>query len=257
MNYRKFALTTLIWLLPVIAVTLAFAPWGDLEFSGIGTGLVELDQQWVTAFVTEAGLFGPLMLMAIMAAAILFSPLPSAPIAMAAGALYGHYEGTFYVFVGSLIGSSLAFWIARKLGYNAARCWLQQRFPHWETMNQTRLLLAIMVSRLIPFISFDLVSYAAGITPIVYWRFLLATAVGIFPASFALAHLGESAMDQSLLINALFVLVIALGMWLLGRKAWWATIKKQPRAELSSASGDSTGREPVGEKLKREARAEQ
>ena len=247
MNYRKFAFTTLIWLLPVIAVTLVFAPWGDLEFSGIETGLVDLDQLWVITFITEAGLAGPLVLMAIMAAAIVFSPLPSAPIAMAAGALYGHYEGTFYVFMGSLIGSSLAFWIARTLGYSTARCWLQQRFPHWETMNQTRLLLAIMVSRLIPFISFDLVSYAAGITPIVYWRFLLATAVGIFPASFALAHLGESAMDQSLLINALFVLIIALGMWLLGQKTRQANSKKQRPMDPVPAPGSGIGIKPAGE----------
>ncbi len=219
MRYRKIAFTTALWLLSAAAVTLIFTPWGELKLGGFDLGLTEFDQQWITTRVADAGVVGPLVLMGSMALAIVFSPLPSAPIAMASGALYGHYEGALYVFLGSLIGSSLAFWIARILGYNAAKQWLQQRFPHWETMNQNRLLLAIMVSRLIPFISFDLVSYAAGFTPVVYWRFLLATAVGIVPASFALAHLGETAIDQSLLANGLLILLIALGIWLLRRKS--------------------------------------
>jgi len=42
----------------------------------------------------------------------------------------------------------------------------------------------------LPFISFDLVSYAAGLTVLSSWRFALATLAGIIPASFFLAHLG-------------------------------------------------------------------
>ncbi|OMH31764.1 TVP38/TMEM64 family protein [Motiliproteus sp. MSK22-1] len=219
MSIRTITLTTSLWLLPAIVVTLLITLWGDLSFASLSTFLAEFDQQKVTALVKDAGMIGPLLLMGILALAIVFSPLPSAPIAMAAGALYGHYEGTLYVFLGSLMGSSVAFWIARSLGYNAARGWLQQRFPHWETMNQNRLLLAIMVSRLIPFISFDLVSYAAGITPIIYWRFLLATAIGILPASFMLAHLGQSTLDQSLWLNGLIIVLIILGMWLMAKNS--------------------------------------
>ena len=42
-----------------------------------------------------------------------------------------------------------------------------------------------------PFISFDLVSYAAGLTQITTLRFALATLGGIIPASFFLAHFGD------------------------------------------------------------------
>jgi len=48
----------------------------------------------------------------------------------------------------------------------------------------------VFVSRLIPFISFDVISYAAGLTPITAWRFTLATLAGILPTGFFLAHLG-------------------------------------------------------------------
>ena len=40
-------------------------------------------------------------------------------------------------------------------------------------------------------ISFDILSYAAGLTPLSFWRFALATFAGIIPISFLLAHFGS------------------------------------------------------------------
>jgi uncharacterized membrane protein YdjX (TVP38/TMEM64 family) len=37
----------------------------------------------------------------------------------------------------------------------------------------------VFVSRLLPFISFDIVSYAAGLTRLAMWRFAVATLAGI------------------------------------------------------------------------------
>jgi uncharacterized membrane protein YdjX (TVP38/TMEM64 family) len=56
----------------------------------------------------------------------------------------------------------------------------------------------VFASRLLPFISFDVISYAAGLTVLSYWRFALATLAGIAPASFLLAHFGgEMATGES------------------------------------------------------------
>ena len=43
---------------------------------------------------------------------------------------------------------------------------------------------AIFILRLIPIISFDAISYAAGLTSISFWRFLVATALGMAPGTF-------------------------------------------------------------------------
>jgi uncharacterized membrane protein YdjX (TVP38/TMEM64 family) len=48
----------------------------------------------------------------------------------------------------------------------------------------------VFVSRLLPFVSFDLVSYAAGLTSLSAWRFALATLAGVLPTAFLLAHFG-------------------------------------------------------------------
>ena len=51
------------------------------------------------------GFYGPLLLIALMTLAVVFSPLPSAPVALAAGAVYGHTYGTIYIVIGAEVGA--------------------------------------------------------------------------------------------------------------------------------------------------------
>jgi len=68
----------------------------------------------------------------------------------------------------------------------------------------------VFASRLLPFISFDVVSYAAGLTTLTLWRFALATLAGILPASFLLAHFGgEMAAGE---VDRILYAVLALGL---------------------------------------------
>ena len=75
------------------------------------------------------------------------------------------------------------------------------------------LMTIIFVSRLLPFISFDMISYAAGVTSLSFWRFALATIAGIIPASFLLAHFGSelgSSESHRIGLTLLFLGVISL-----------------------------------------------
>jgi len=144
-----------------------------------------------------------------MAIAIIFSPIPSAPIALAAGAVYGHAWGTVYVLVGAETGALVAFGIARLLGYEVFRRWYGERLNMGLLGSQNALMGVVFVSRLLPFLSFDLVSYAAGLTPLTFWRFAAATLAGILPASFLLAHFGsEMASGEA---QRMTMTVLALG----------------------------------------------
>ena len=174
-----------------------------------------MDPEEIIKFIRQSGMTGPLIIIASMTIAVVLSPLPSAPIAMAAGAIYGHIEGTFYIFSGALLGAFIAFSIGRILGFRAAQTWLETHFPDYSSSDQQQLMWLVMASRLIPFISFDLVSYAAGITALSYQRFLLATAIGILPASFLLAYFGEAASEQSFMINLIIILALLImaGVW--------------------------------------------
>lgn len=172
----------LIAMLALAAAYLALRDAGVLDRLAHGTAL----REWVETL----GPWGPLAIVGLMIAAVLVSPIPSAPIAMAAGAAYGHAWGTLYVMAGAEIGALAAFSLARILGHAALRRRFGDRLEMGLIGSQNALTGIVLVSRLVPFISFDLISYAAGLTVLSFWRFALATLAGIVPASFLLAHFG-------------------------------------------------------------------
>lgn len=171
----------------LIVLGLVAAYWMLRETGVLGT---IVDGEGLRAQVERLGAWGPLAIVVLMMLAILVSPIPSAPIAMAAGAAYGHGWGTLYVLTGAEAGALAAFALARVLGRTALQRWFGERLSVGLAGSQDALMGIVFASRLLPFISFDLVSYAAGLTVLSSWRFALATLAGIIPASFFLAHLG-------------------------------------------------------------------
>lgn len=149
-----------------------------------------MDGAALRARITELGLLGPFAVVVLMTAAIVLSPIPSAPIALAAGAAYGHVWGTVYVLIGAEAGALIAFAIARLFDFDVVEKFVKKGSSVRFLGSQNTLMAIVFVSRLLPFISFDIVSYAAGLTPLRFWRFAVATLAGIMPASFLLAHFG-------------------------------------------------------------------
>ncbi|MEI4234746.1 TVP38/TMEM64 family protein [Roseovarius sp. D22-M7] len=170
----------------------------------------DLDRAAIEALVAKAGPWGPLAVVALMTTAVVASPVPSAPIALASGAAYGHYAGTVYVALGAEIGALVAFLIARGLGRGPVERLLGDKADYGLLGSQNALTLTVFVSRLLPFVSFDAMSYAAGLSRLHFWRFALATMAGILPASFVLAHFG-SAVSEGAFSGAEWI-VLGLGL---------------------------------------------
>lgn len=191
----------------VLVLAMAGAYWFLLETGVIAT---ITDGDALQQFIVGLGVAGPLAVIGLMTLAILVSPLPSAPIALAAGAAYGHTWGTLYIVLGSELGALVAFGLARMLGHEALHRWFGDRLPKTRLRTQGALMAIVFASRLLPFISFDVVSYAAGLTTLTLWRFALATLAGILPASFLLAHFGgEMATGE---LDKMLYAVLLLGL---------------------------------------------
>jgi len=157
----------------------------------LGTEHPVLSEAWVRGTVAGLGMAGPLALIGLMVLAIVASPIPSGPIAVAAGALYGTLWGGAFVVTGALLGAFAAFGAPRYLGFDAVRRSSNPVLKYIAApRSQFSLMLIVFASRLIPFISFDAVSYAAGITCLSFGRFAFATFLGVVPISFALAAMG-------------------------------------------------------------------
>jgi len=212
----RFALFA-IFVALVAAVVVFQPPWFAEAFSWV-------NRDQIAAMANRAGLWGPLLIIVLMCVAVVFSPIPSAPIALAAGAVFGHTEGSFYVLIGAEIGAMIAFALARILGRETMRRWFGERLSGMKFLgSQAVLMWIVFASRLMPFISFDLVSYAAGLSSLTFWRFALATLAGIIPASFLLAHFGaEMASGQA---GSAFYWAVALG-FITGLPVLWAVLRR-------------------------------
>lgn len=163
--------------------------------------------------VKNLGLIGPVVIIGLIAIAIIITPIPSAPIALVSGALYGHTFGTVYVVLGALSGALIAFMISRKLGYDYVNKKLHHKMPQKIVGSQNALMMIVFVTRLAPFISFDVISYAAGLTKLTFSRFFIATLMGIIPISFILAHLGSEVENGEM--ESIATALILLGFFTL------------------------------------------
>lgn len=206
---RIAALMLAAAMIAVIFVLLAETDWAKMLSEP------EALRQWAESF----GWLGPAVLIGLMALAIVISPLPSAPIALAAGAAYGHTWGTAYVTIGAEVGALAAFAIARFLGGETLHRWFGDKLALGLLGSQGRLMALVFGLRLLPFVSFDVVSYAAGLTPLGAWRFALATLAGVAPVSFLLTHFGDRLVGGEL--DSLALAVLALGL-LTGASVYFA-----------------------------------
>jgi len=127
-----------------------------------------------------------------------FVPFPAELVAIANGMLYGPIWGTVITWTGAMLGAFLAFGLARKLGYEYINHRLkeknQQRLKQWISSNGT---VAILISRLIPVISFNLINYLAGLSGISKWTFTWTTAVGILPVTIVMVVMGDNITNLS------------------------------------------------------------
>lgn len=156
----------------------------------------------------KAGPFAPMMLMALMALAVVISFIPSLPLDIAAGAFFGPVLGTVYCVAGALGGAVAAFLIARYLGREFIEKHLSGHINFCTQCSDHLLAKVIFASRLLPIVSFDIVSYGAGLTMMSLRAFSVATLAGMLPITFAYNYFGSSILAASrglILILGLFM----------------------------------------------------
>lgn len=171
------------------------------------------------AWVTNAGALGPLLFIALYAAAtVLF--LPGSLLTLAGGALFGPVWGTLYNLAGATLGAMLAFLVARYL----ARDWVRQRASGFlkkllDGVDAEGWKFVAFV-RLVPLFPFILLNYALGLTRIGVVAYVAASFVFMFPGALAFTYLGyagreaiaggEGLIQKGLLALALLAMVVFL-----------------------------------------------
>jgi uncharacterized membrane protein YdjX (TVP38/TMEM64 family) len=183
LSFKKNSLLKIVPLGVLVVSLLTLQFFWDIE-SFFNPGRIK---DWLSA----TGGLAPAVYMAIMAVAVVVSPIPSLPLNIAAGGFFGPLPGTLYSVAGALAGAVVSFFIARLLGRELIERLISGHINFCTACSDRLLTKVIFVSRLIPFISFDIVSYGAGLTKISLRRFSLATLFGMIPATFAYNYFGS------------------------------------------------------------------
>lgn len=188
-----------------------------------------LNPEKLTTLLRELGVAGPFALMGLMTLAVVVSPIPSLPLDLAAGAAYGPFWGAVYVLIGAELGAIISFLIGRALGRDVVSQWLKRDITFCEQCSDHHLLGLMVVARLVPIFSFDIVSYGAGLTKMSLKAFALATFVGMTPPTFALTYLGSAVVTVQwpfiLAGGLLVVLFLFLPKWIMEhRMSWWVRV---------------------------------
>lgn len=71
---------------------------------------------------------------------------------------------------------------------------------------------AVLIARLVPIISFDVISYGSGLTGIRFIGFWLATGVGQLPATILYSYLGDEATGTIKILFWVFGIIIAISV---------------------------------------------
>jgi uncharacterized membrane protein YdjX (TVP38/TMEM64 family) len=140
---------------------------------GLGERLQEL-RDWIAGMgnlgmVAYVGLY----IVAVVAA------VPGLPISIAGAAIFGALKGVILVSIGSTLGASLAFLIARYLARDAIyrRLSGNDKFQRLDLLTGQHGAIIVAITRLVPLFPFNLLNYGFGLTRIpfltyAFWSWL-------------------------------------------------------------------------------------
>jgi uncharacterized membrane protein YdjX (TVP38/TMEM64 family) len=167
------------------------------------------DRERLQQAVQSFGPLAPVAYVALLVVQAVLAPLPAPAVAVAGGYVFGTFWGFVLTWLGALLGGTLCFLLSRVFGREfVAR---STRLKGLDRRVEEHGAILIFVLRLIPLISFDAISYAAGLSGISFWRFLVATALGMAPGTFVFVYLGGASPGPGLYaaLGGLAVLAIA------------------------------------------------
>ena len=148
-------------------------------------------QEEIDLTLEKYGSFGPLAIIGVIILEVIIAPIPGGLIPIAAGALYGVWLGSLYTWLGNVIGSAIAFWLARKLGRPIIKKIVaEKKIIHFDYFLQRNRFLVWLVY-IIPVFPIDIISFALGFSDMKFRRFFKIIAIGFVSHILLLTFLGE------------------------------------------------------------------
>lgn len=157
-------------------------------------------------YIISFGPIGPIVSIFVLILQCMLAPLPLSIVVFANSYVYGWQVGSIISCIGTLIGSCISFFISRIYGRPVAERFVSSRvLDMCDTVFIKYGKKIVYASRLLPFISFDGFSYAAGLTKMRFKYFFWATAIGQVPIIVALSLIGANIGNSDKFIKGIIL----------------------------------------------------
>lgn len=178
----------------------------------------------ISVAAAELRAFGPwavVVSLVLMVAQSVIAPLPGSLLAAANGVVFGVWWGTLLSYAGGMLGAAASFGLARWIGRSAVeRRLTPQQLAQVNKLSDAHGFWVVLVARVTPIISLDLIGYLAGLSRMSFRRYMLANAIGVAPGMWAYTVLGHDlALARGSAERAALILLAGLVLFLVGR--WW------------------------------------
>ena len=175
--------------------------WGAMALLGFGL-LGNWASGWVVEFAAWVDAQGPMagLWFVLGYSVAVLAWIPGMVLTLSAGAIFEPVEGVLYVFVGSTIGSALAFVLARTVARGA----VERHFggsPRFDAIDRAigqQGLKIVLLLRLSPLFPFTPINFLLGLTRVRFSDYLLAS-VGMLPGTILYIYYGRVIGDLAAL----------------------------------------------------------
>ena len=197
--------------------------------------LQNMDVDLARDYILGFGIWAPAISFLLMMLQSLIAPLPAFILTFANAALFGWVWGAVLSWSSAMAGAVLCFYLAKFLGRSfveklSSRAAVQKIDVFFQDYGKY----AILIARLLPFISFDIVSYAAGLTSMRFWPFFIATGLGQLPATIIYSYIGSMLTGTvRTFVMGLLILFAVSTLGFLLKKVW--KDRSQDTAQTNSA----------------------
>ena len=236
---RGILVAAILALVAVYFLVPAVHEWVGSVFAMFATG----DFSAASDFMAQYGPAAAVVSFLLMVFQSVIAPLPAFLITLANANRFGWWQGAILSWTSAMAGAALCFWIARVVGREAVEKLAGKNgIRQMEEFFQRHGTQSVLIARLLPFVSFDWVSYFAGLTSMRFWSFFLATGLGQLPATIVYSYVGgmltggaKLLMTGLLILFALAILVVVV------RQVYTETQKKKGAAQAAAPAEQADG----------------
>ncbi|MCS2162905.1 TVP38/TMEM64 family protein [Scandinavium sp. H11S7] len=197
---------------------------------GSFAAFARLDSADLERFIQSWGPQAATVSFFLMILQAIVAPLPAFLITFANASLFGAFWGGVLSWTSAMAGAALCFYIARILGRGAVekltgKTVLDSMDAFFNRYGKH----TILICRLLPFVPFDPISYAAGLTSLRFRTFMLATGLGQLPATVVYSCVGSWLTGGTYWLVTGLLTLFALAILMMMAKKFYAERQKRSR----------------------------